>query len=80
MELALFLLKGILIGLLFGVPVGAVGTMTIQRSLEHGGESGAYNRAWFFRCDCSEWSAACPWSAGGNLYMVAVTVVCGRLL
>ena len=40
MELALFLLKGILIGLLFGVPVGAVGTMTIQRTLEHGGKAG----------------------------------------
>lgn len=40
MELALFLLKGILIGLLFGVPVGAVGTMTIQRSLEHGVKAG----------------------------------------
>lgn len=31
-----FLLRGILIGLLFGVPVGAVGTMTVQRTL-HGG-------------------------------------------
>lgn len=30
-----FLLCGILIGLLFGVPVGAVGTMTVQRTL-HG--------------------------------------------
>ena len=50
MELALFLLKGILIGLLFGVPVGAVGTMTIQRTLEHGVKGGTYNRAWFFRC------------------------------
>lgn len=27
-----FLLRGILIGLLFGVPVGAVGTMTVQRT------------------------------------------------
>lgn len=27
-----FLVRGILIGLLFGVPVGAVGTMTIQRT------------------------------------------------
>lgn len=40
MELALFLLKGILIELLFGVPVGAVGTMTIQRTLEHGVKAG----------------------------------------
>lgn len=28
-----FLFRGILIGLLFGVPVGAVGTMTVQRTL-----------------------------------------------
>ncbi len=36
MESLLFLLKGILIGLLFGVPVGAVGTMTVGRTLNHG--------------------------------------------
>ena len=30
------LLKGILIGLLFGVPMGAVGAMTVQRTWEHG--------------------------------------------
>ncbi len=36
MESLLFLLKGILIGLLFGVPVGAVGTMTVSRTLNHG--------------------------------------------
>lgn len=30
------LLKGILIGLLFGVPVGAVGAMTVQRTWEYG--------------------------------------------
>lgn len=30
------LLKGILVGLVFGVPAGAIGTLTIQRSLAHG--------------------------------------------
>ena len=30
------LFKGILIGLMFGVPIGAVGAMTVQRVLEHG--------------------------------------------
>lgn len=35
MELLLFLLKSILIGLLFGIPVGAVGTMTVGRTLKH---------------------------------------------
>lgn len=34
------LLKGILIGLLFGVPVGAVGVMTVQRTWEHGIKAG----------------------------------------
>ena len=34
------LLKGILIGLLFGIPVGAVGAMTVQRTWEHGIKAG----------------------------------------
>lgn len=34
------LLKGILIGVLFGVPVGAVGAMTVQRTWEHGIKAG----------------------------------------
>ena len=34
------LLKGILIGLLFGVPVGAVGAMTVQRTWENGIRAG----------------------------------------
>lgn len=33
-------LKGILIGLIFGVPVGAVGAMTVQRTWEHGIRAG----------------------------------------
>lgn len=35
-----YLLKGILIGLLFGLPVGAVGTMTVQRTLNYGAKAG----------------------------------------
>lgn len=31
-----FFLRGFLIGLLFGIPVGAVGAMTVQRTLEYG--------------------------------------------
>lgn len=34
------LLRGILIGLLFGLPVGAVGTMTVQRTLSAGVKAG----------------------------------------
>lgn len=36
----IYLLKGILIGLLFGLPVGAVGTMTIQRTWSLGFKAG----------------------------------------
>ncbi|MCH1983449.1 LysE family transporter [Ruminococcus sp. OA3] len=35
-----FILKGILIGLLFGVPAGAVGAMTAQRTLNYGVKAG----------------------------------------
>ena len=31
-----YLLKGVLIGILFGVPIGAVGAMSMQRTLTHG--------------------------------------------
>lgn len=36
----MFLLKGILIGLIFGVPAGAVGALCVQRSLLYGAKSG----------------------------------------
>lgn len=35
-----FILKGILIGLIFGVPAGAVGAMTVQRTLNYGMKAG----------------------------------------
>ncbi len=35
-----FLLRGILIGLLFGVPVGAVGVMTVERTWNYGIRAG----------------------------------------
>lgn len=35
-----FIIKGILIGLLFGMPVGAVGAMTAQRTLVYGMKAG----------------------------------------
>ncbi len=52
MEPALFLLKGALIGLLFGVPVGAVGTMTIQRTLAHGMKAGLITGLGSSAADC----------------------------
>lgn len=36
----IFLLKGILISLIFGIPVGAVGTLSIKRTIENGFWSG----------------------------------------
>lgn len=35
-----FLLKGILIGFIFGVPVGAIGALTIRRTITHGTVAG----------------------------------------
>lgn len=35
-----YLWKGILIGLLFGIPAGAVGAMTVQRTMEYGPRTG----------------------------------------
>ena len=35
-----FIFKGILIGLIIGVPVGAVGALCISRTLQYGGKSG----------------------------------------
>ena len=36
----MYLLKGLLIGLIFGVPAGVIGMMTIQRTLEYGFQAG----------------------------------------
>ena len=36
MELNSFFLKGLLIAIVFGVPAGAIGALTIQRTLEKG--------------------------------------------
>lgn len=46
------LLKGILIGLLFGVPVGAVGAMTVQRTWEHGIKAGLVTGLGSSLADC----------------------------
>ena len=46
------LLKGILIGLLFGVPVGAVGAMTVQRTWEHGIKAGLLTGMGSSGADC----------------------------
>ena len=45
-------LKGILIGLLFGVPVWAVGAMTVQRTWEHGIKAGLLTGMGSSTADC----------------------------
>ena len=47
-----YLLRGILIGLLFGLPVGAVGTMTVQRTLSSGIKAGLFTGLGSSVADC----------------------------
>lgn len=47
-----FLLKGILIGLLFGVPAGAVGATTVQRTLSLGLKEGLLTGLGSSSADC----------------------------
>lgn len=47
-----FLLKGILIGLLFGLPAGAVGALTVQRTLRHGPGAGLLTGLGSSSADC----------------------------
>ncbi len=47
-----FLLKGILIGLLFGLPAGAVGALTVQRTLRHGPGAGLLTGLGSSAADC----------------------------
>lgn len=47
-----FLLKGILIGLLFGIPVGAVGTMAAQRAFRYGFGAGLKTGLGSSAADC----------------------------
>lgn len=46
------LFKGILIGLMFGVPIGAVGAMTVQRSFERGFGAGLLTGLGSSAADC----------------------------
>lgn len=47
-----YLIKGILIGLLFGMPVGAVGAMTVQRTIAHGTKAGLLTGLGSSAADC----------------------------
>lgn len=46
------LFKGVLIGLMFGVPIGAVGAMTVQRTLERGFGAGLLTGLGSSAADC----------------------------
>ncbi len=48
----LFLIRGILIGLVFGIPVGAVGALTVQRTLESGIKAGLFTGMGSSVADC----------------------------
>ncbi len=50
--MAEYLLKGIIIGLIFGVPVGAVGAMTLQRTLKFGVKQGLLTGLGSSAADC----------------------------
>lgn len=52
-----FLIKGILIGLFFGIPVGAVGILTVQRTFRHGLAAGLKTGLGSSAADC--FYAAC---------------------
>lgn len=47
-----YLLRGILIGLLFGLPVGAVGAMTVQRTWNNGIKAGLFTGLGSSAADC----------------------------
>lgn len=57
-----YLIKGILIGLLFGMPVGAVDAMTVQRTIAHGTKAGLLTGLGSSAADC-----LCAWIVRINL-------------
>lgn len=50
--MAAFFLRGVLIGLLFGVPAGAVGAMTVQRTWNYGIKAGLFTGFGSSVADC----------------------------
>lgn len=47
-----YLLRGIFIGLMFGIPVGAVGVLTVQRTLRYGVKAGLFTGLGSSAADC----------------------------
>lgn len=79
-----YLIKGILIGLLFGMPVGAVGAMTVQRTIAHGTKAGLLTGLGSSAADCLY---ACVGAFGITLisdfmikYQIVINVIGGILI
>ncbi len=78
------LLKGFLIGLLFGIPVGAVGALTVHRTLERGTWAGIVTGLGSSAADCLY---ACVGAFGLTLisdfllnHHIAINIVGGSLI
>lgn len=52
MAMIIFLFRGILIGLIFGIPAGAVGALTVQRTLQYGVRAGLFTGLGSSVADC----------------------------
>lgn len=79
-----YLLRGILIGLVFGLPVGAVGTLTVQRTFSHGTKAGLLTGLGSSVADCFY---ACVGAFGLTLisdfllqYQMAINTLGGGLI
>lgn len=79
-----YLFRGILIGLLFGLPVGAVGALTVQRTFDHGTKAGLLTGLGSSIADCFY---ACIGAFGFTLisdfllrYQMVVNAVGGGLI
>lgn len=78
------LIKGILIGLIFGMPIGVVGAMTVQRTISHGAKAGLLTGLGSSAADCLY---ACVGAFGLTLisdfmleYQVVINVIGGVLI
>ena len=68
-----FFLRGMLIGLLFGIPAGAVGAMTVQRTWNYGIKAGLLNGLGSSVADCIY-----AWRFYWHLLLVGSSVCVGK--
>lgn len=67
-----YLLQGIVIGLLFGLPVGAVGAMTVQRTWNNGIRAGLFTGLGSSAADCF-YAAVGIWKMFVSSFAVGIT-------